>query len=329
MRKLLFSGAVGLVVWAALVVPLPVLTLSPVRAQPVTSILTLAERPDPLQGEILFTAVRAEPTTAVGAVKTWTDDDRRIAIRPLLVPAGGGEQDVVELQRQIFRESVDVAAAAAMGQAGMDVRVEGGGAEVVRVAPDAPAEGELQQGDVIVRVDGRRVRLATELASMTSGLEPGERVEITFERGTEERTVTLEVAMLPRTGESGIGVAVRTVDLEIRLPVDVTIPQDVRVGGASAGLPIALTVYDLLEEVDLTRGATVAGTGAIDLSGTVHPVSGIAEKVRGAGLADADVFVVPASQEDAARAAAPEGLRIVPVEDLPGAIAQLTSDDGP
>lgn len=324
MRRSLFAIAVGLLAWAAAVVPLPVLELSPVQAQPVTALLELERTPDPLQGRILFTGVRAEPTSAVGAVATWLDEHREIVIRPLLVPAGGGEHDFAELQRRIFRESVDVAAAAAMREAGLDVDVEGGGAEVVRVAPGTPAEGELQQGDIITEVDGRQVRLATELASITSGLDPGEEVDITFQRGTETRTVTLEVAMLPQTGESGIGVAVRTVDLDIQLPIEVRVPEGVRVGGASAGLMMALTVYDLVEDADLTDGDAIAGTGAIDLSGDVHPVSGIAEKVRGAELAEADVFLVPAAQADEAREAAPAGLRIVAVEDLTDAIGQLT-----
>lgn len=328
MRKALFAAAVGVLAWAAVAVPLPVLALSPVQAQPVTSIIELAERPDRLTGEILFTGVRAEPATAAGVIATWVDEHRRIAIRPLLGPSGGDGQDVGELQRRIFRESVDVAAAAAMREAGMDVQVSGGGAEVVRVAPGTPAEGQLQEGDVIVAAGGQRIRLATELASITSGMRPGETIELTVERGSGTRTVTLQVATLSQTSEAGIGVAVRSVDLRIRLPVEVRIPGDVRVGGASAGLMMALTIYDLLEDTDLTGGATIAGTGAIDLAGRVHPVAGIAEKVRGAELAGAGVFVVAAPQADAARAAAPADMRVLAVEDLSDAIERLRERDG-
>lgn len=327
MRPALLAGAVSLLAWAALVVPVPILVLSPVQAQPVTSIIETAERPHPPQGEVLFTGVSAEQATTVGAVTSWADEHRRIAIRPPVVPADGGQEDAVELQRRIFRESVEVAAAAAMREAGMDVELEGGGAEVVRVARGAPAEDELREGDVIVQVDGRRIRLASELASMTSGMEPGTPIDITFERGTETRTTTLEITTLAQTGEAGIGVAVRTVDARIGLPVEVSIADEARVGGASAGLVIALTIYDLLVEADLTGGRTIAGTGAIDLSGRAHPVSGVPEKVRGAELADADVFVVPAAQADEARAAAPDPLRIVAVEDLADAVSQL-ADDG-
>ena len=51
------------------------------------------------------------------------------------------------------------------------------------------------------------------------------------------------------------------------------------VGGPSAGLMWAIGLYDLLTPGDLTRGRTIAGTGAIDLEGNVGPIGGILDKV--------------------------------------------------
>ena len=65
------------------------------------------------------------------------------------------------------------------------------------------------------------------------------------------------------------------------------------VGGPSAGLMWALGLYDLLTPDDLTRGRTIAGTGAIDLDGNISPIGGIADKVLGAQDAGADILLVP------------------------------------
>jgi PDZ domain-containing protein len=80
------------------------------------------------------------------------------------------------------------------------------------------------------------------------------------------------------------------------------------VGGPSAGLLIALTVYDkVLAGVDLAAGRTIAGTGTIDWQGRVGPVGGAGLKVIAAAHAKADVFLVPAANAAEARASLPKG----------------------
>jgi PDZ domain-containing protein len=75
------------------------------------------------------------------------------------------------------------------------------------------------------------------------------------------------------------GVALRTVDPDIRLPFPVEVDVD-RIGGASAGLMLALTVYDLVDPVDLAGGRAIAGTGTMDLQGDVGQVGGVRQKVE-------------------------------------------------
>jgi putative serine protease PepD len=68
------------------------------------------------------------------------------------------------------------------------------GAFVQRVTQGSGAEGAgLQQGDVIVEVDGSRVRSAEDVGQAVRAREPGDRVEIVYvRRGQEQRgTATL------------------------------------------------------------------------------------------------------------------------------------------
>jgi PDZ domain-containing protein len=97
------------------------------------------------------------------------------------------------------------------------------------------------------------------------------------------------------------------------------------VGGPSAGLMWALGLYDLLTPGDLTAGRTIAGTGQIGLDGTVYPIGGIEEKVVAADHAGASVFLVPAGNIAAARAAGDDGIVLIPVSSFQDAVDRLQS----
>jgi PDZ domain-containing protein len=119
-----------------------------------------------------------------------------------------------------------------------------------------------------------------------------------------------------------LGIAVSTVDFDIELPFPVNVDAG-DIGGPSAGLLIALTVYDLADEGDLTDGRVIAGTGTIDAQGNVGPVDGVEQKIETALDAGAQIFLVPAQEVEQARAAAEGRLRVIEVATLQGAIAAL------
>lgn len=99
------------------------------------------------------------------------------------------------------------------------------------------------------------------------------------------------------------------------------------IGGPSAGLFLALGIIDKLDGDgagnDLTGGRTIAGTGTITPDGKVGPVGGVPLKTQAAGRDGATVFLVPKAECSAARAELPEGMRLIPVETLSGAVDAL------
>lgn len=329
MRKLVFAFSVLLIAWAVVVVPLPLLALEPVPAQPVVEVLEVGAGEEaltePLPDEVRFTAVLVRSQTIAGAVEVWVDEHRSLTFAPNVVPAGIEPDEFLELQVRMFEESVRTAAAVGMAAGGAEVTIAGGGARVERTIPGTPAEQQLEQGDVIVAVDGEELQLASELAADISARERGEEVELTVLRAGEERVVRIRVGQLPDGGGAGIGVLASTVDLVLEAPVEIRPSAGATVGGPSAGLLIALALYEATGESDLTRDRVIAGTGTIDTSANVGPVDGIREKVRGAEIVGADVFLVPAEQADEAREAAPEGLEVIAVETLQDAIEALES----
>jgi PDZ domain-containing protein len=110
----------------------------------------------------------------------------------------------------------------------------------------------------------------------------------------------------------------RDVQVTLRLP---------DVGGPSAGLMFSLGIVDKLagdgRGGDLTGGLTIAGTGTIAADGTVGPVGGVALKTQAARRDGATVFLVPRDECAQAQAELPEGLRLIPVTTLSGAVDAL------
>ncbi|MGW7354497.1 S16 family serine protease [Streptomyces sp. NPDC054784] len=124
-------------------------------------------------------------------------------------------------------------------------------------------------------------------------------------------------------------VAVRAALRQLRLsPDDVRVELNLAdVGGPSAGLFFSLGIIDMLDGDgrggDLTGGRTVAGTGTIEENGEIGPVGGVPLKTRAARRDGATVFLVPKEECADAGANTPDGLRLVPVSTLDGAVDAL------
>ncbi|MCX5412238.1 MULTISPECIES: S16 family serine protease [unclassified Streptomyces] len=103
------------------------------------------------------------------------------------------------------------------------------------------------------------------------------------------------------------------------------------VGGPSAGLFFSLGIIDKLDGDgsggDLTGGRTVAGTGTIEADGAVGAVGGVSLKTQAARRDGATVFLVPKAECKQAEAERPDGLRLIPVTTLKGAVSSLRALD--
>lgn len=71
------------------------------------------------------------------------------------------------------------------------------GALVAKVQNDSPAsQAGIEAGDVIIEVDGKKVKNSTELPRMVAGIEVGKKVDITLMRNKKKQTVSVTVGKL-------------------------------------------------------------------------------------------------------------------------------------
>ena len=276
----------------------------------------------PADGELRLTTVSVTNPEAelslLEAMWAWMRSDQDVLPVEVMYPDNSSaEQERAESAAQMVN-SQDTAIAVALSELGYDLQTH---AEVTGITPDGPSEGKLKPRDRIVAVNGRPVDGLEQLFDSLEGVEPGETVEVEVRRGGEPRTfdITTEAAE-DDPDRAIVGILVGT---GYEFPFDVRVAIDETIGGPSAGLVFALSVYDTLTPGSLTGGASVAGTGTISPEGAVGPIGGIREKIIGAADAGAEVFLVPPDNCAGAMTAPVEDIELVRADTMHSAVAAL------
>jgi PDZ domain-containing protein len=328
LRRAFLPVTVAILVLAGAVVPLPAYIELPGAAAGIPACVRIAERPRAqVDGDFLFTTVGQRNATVFGLLIAGVRDDQAVVSRRQLL---GDEQRDAYLarQRQVFLDATDRALLVAMAAAGLPAEVRGSGVDVLAVLDDAPARGVLRAGDVITAIDDRPVDTTDDLIAEIDDDTP---VMLAVQRdgGTVTRRITPQLREVEGETRPVIGIQIATHAPEVALPLAVDVSSG-QVGGPSAGLMIGLAVFDLIDDTDLAAGRRVAGTGTLAVDGTVGQIDGIRFKVAAAERAGADVFLAPAGQADAARAAVPAGsdLAVLDVETFEEARAALARTGG-
>ena len=59
---------------------------------------------------------------------------------------------------------------------------------------------------------------------------------------------------------------------------------------------LTLTIYNAISGEDLIKGRNIAGTGTINLDGTVGEIDGVKYKIMGANNSNMDIVFVPSTK---------------------------------
>jgi Lon-like protease len=177
-------------------------------------------------------------------------------------------------------------------KAGLPVNYKYKGIYVVQVIPNMPAERKLRAGDRIFKVDGKELPSSEKFIDYVSKKQAGDKVKLTYLRNNNTKTVTLQLKPFKEDPQKvGIGISLVD-DKEIIVNPKVKVKTD-EIGGPSAGFMFSLEIYNQLTKDDLTKGYQIAGTGTIEVDGTVGPIGGIEQKIVAADKAGAEIFFAP------------------------------------
>ncbi|MEX1177348.1 MAG: PDZ domain-containing protein [Nitriliruptor sp.] len=321
LRAVVYAVSLALVVWATLVTPLPYVEYAPGRPSEIPPLIEVTGTPvTQINGTTSLLTVFLRDATPWSAARVLLDPARDLAPASTVAPSGL-TPEFFEAQRDSFADAFQIATAVGAEAAGVDVQISTE-VRVADVLEDSPADGVLTAGDRILAVDGRPLSDASQLQARTRGADDGERLELTVDHGGTERDVEVRLTTLAGTDQVGLGILAETATSELELPFEVELTST-RIGGPSAGMMTAVTLYDLLSDEDLIAGRTVLGTGTVSIDGRVGPVGGVPEKVRSAASHGADIVLVPRAQLERAELAAPEGLTVIGVTTVQDAIEAL------
>ncbi|WP_043933440.1 SepM family pheromone-processing serine protease [Bacillus sp. EB01] len=240
------------------------------------------------------------------------------------------EQEYNQKQLHLMEGSKASAIEAAYKKAGLPVDYRYNGVYVMEVVPGMPAEGKLEVGDRLLKVDGKTLKSRDEFMKYLAEKKAGESIELVLTRNNKERTVSVDLKTFKEDPKrAGLGVAIVD-DREIIVEPEVEIKTD-EIGGPSAGLMFSLEIYNQLTKDDLTKGYEIAGTGTLS-EGIVGPIGGIELKIVAADKAGADIFFAPnqkGAKDSNYRAAVKTAkdigteMKIVPVDTFDDAVDYL------
>lgn len=268
------------------------------------------------KGHLNMTTVSQRDGLTLGqALTLWMSGREQLVPRDLVYPPDKSKDEIDEANTQEFKRSEDSAEYAALGYLKYAPAVT-----VETVSKDGASAGKLEEGDAIDAVNGTLVSNLEQFQALMEKTKPGDEVILDFRRKKAPpgiATIKLGSAPDKKQGVLGIGVveapwAPFTIDFHLA-----------NIGGPSAGLVFSLAVIDKLTTGDLTADKFVAGTGTINADGKVGSIGGITHKILAAHEAGATVFLVPADNCDEAKSAHEDGVDLVKVENLEGAVDAL------
>ena len=255
-------------------------------------------------------------------VYAWARLNSQIDLYPreVILPDGVTPQELSEISIQNMVTSENVAIAVALDSLDYEIESEGDGVLVVGLLDDSPVKDKLIKNDLIVSINNELVKSVSEFISMLRTYEIGDIAKIGLIRNEQELAIeTKLIEHVEYENEPMVGFLASTPNQQFIFPFEVDI-QTGNVGGPSAGMMMALNVYNLLTEDDITNGKKVAGTGTIEIDGSIGPVGGVKQKVIAAKRANASLILVPTANYEEASVFSDENTEIIAVDSFDNAL---------
>ena len=280
------------------------------------------------EGNLFQLTVRRDEASALIYAWSLLNDTYDLYPREVILPDGVTPKELSEISIQNMRTSENVAIAVALKNLGYKIESKGDGVAVVGLLDDSPVKNKLKKGDLLNSINNTEIYSATEFISTLRTYSIGETVSIGLLRetnGVKEQIYieTILVEHVEYKGEPMVGFLATTVNERFDFPFEVDIKTG-NVGGPSAGLMMALNVYNNLIPEDITNSTVVAGTGTIEIDGSVGPVGGIKQKIIAAKRAGAELILVPVANFEEAKLFETDNTAIIAVDSFDEALSVIS-----
>lgn len=198
--------------------------------------------------------------------------------------------DIYVRNKVMLDNSINNATYVAYNYAGKNLTIK----EIQNIVIATTKDNGLKIGDIILSIDNYDVENNKTIKEYLSSLNPGDKVNLKIKRNDKEETISITI-----DEDKLIGIMLIT-NYIYETPDDLNINFRSGEGGSSGGLVLALGIYSEITDTDILKGRNIAGTGTIDIDGTIGEIDGIKYKIAGAVRNKMDVVLVsPYNYEEA------------------------------
>ena len=338
---LVVAGLISIGVIGASFIPVPFVAYAPGDARPTSPRISIdGVKTYPVNGQVLFVTVGLPRLTALGWLVGKLDPSKVDVFTEQQVFGSQTPSENRQENLRLMSYSKDFAAYVALKHLGYPVTVDHGGVVVQSLCLQTDANGtctmqspvsdKLKVNDVITAVNGTPVNVIPDLSAILTGKQVGDPITLSITRDGQPITVQSQLVQ-SSDGRAIVGFYPNpsppdSITFSFPFKVDIDSGQ---IGGPSAGLAFTLGLLDALTPGDLSGGVKVAATGTISPTGDVGPIGGVKQKTVAVMRTGAKVFLVPASEQAEAEAAARgSNLKVVGVNTLDDALKELASLGG-
>ena len=275
-------------------------------------------------GNLFQLTVRRDEASALIYLWAYVDNSFDLYPREVILPKGVTPKELSEISIQNMKTSENVAIAVALKNLNYDIDSKGDGVLVVGILDDSPVKDKLLKGDLLTTINDEQIFSASEFIATLRKYDIGETVTIGLTRDIDGKDTEISISTeliehIEYDNEPMVGFLATTVNERFDFPFEIDIKTG-NVGGPSAGLMMALNVYNNLIPNDITNSLIVAGTGTIEIDGSVGPVGGIRQKVIAAKRAGSELILVPTANYEEASPFSTDETAIVPVDSFEEAL---------
>lgn len=225
--------------------------------------------------------------------------------------------DIYVRNKVMLDNSINNATYVAYNYAGKNLTIK----EIQNIVIATTKNNGLKIGDIILSIDNYDVENNKTIKEYLSSLNSGDKVNLKIKRNDKEETISITI-----DEDKLIGIMLIT-NYIYETPDDLNINFRSGEGGSSGGLVLALGIYSEITDTDILKGRNIAGTGTIDIDGTIGEIDGIKYKIAGAVRNKMDVVLVSPYNYEEAKQVVKENnynIEIVCVKTFEEAINYLT-----
>lgn len=194
-----------------------------------------------------------------------------------------------EIRDKLFmKESISNATYVAYTKAKKQIEIINSDSVVLYI--DEEANTNLKVGDIILEIEGNKINTKDDITKVIENYDIDDKLNIKVKNNNKKYDRYAKLIKLDDTKK--LGILLVTLN-EYKTKPDLKVKIEDNESGSSAGLIVALTIYNNLVKEDITHGLKVVGTGTIDIDGNVGSIGGVSYKLKSAEAEGADLFLVP------------------------------------